>query len=71
MYVHTRKPMCLPERKLLTRTRQKPSVPVLELHCGFPRKSISRSLASFARNMGVCILCTLPRIAAGTKRTGH
>jgi hypothetical protein len=34
MYVHMRKPMHLPERKLLTRTRQEPSDSVL----GVPKK---------------------------------
>jgi hypothetical protein len=43
--------------------------PVLELRCRFPRKSISRSLASFVRSMGARILCTLPRIAASTRKT--
>ncbi len=30
--------MCLPGRKLFTRMRQKPSGPVQELHCRFPKK---------------------------------
>jgi hypothetical protein len=56
-------------KKLLTRTRQEPSGPVLEPRCGFPRKTISRSLASCARNMGARILRTLPRIAASMRKT--
>ncbi len=35
-----------------------------------PRKSVLRSLASCARNMGVHILCMLPKIAASTRKTG-
>ncbi len=45
------------------------SDPILEPHCRFPRKSTSRSLVSYARNMGAHIRRTLPRIAACTRKT--
>jgi hypothetical protein len=43
--------------------------PNMEPRCRFPRKSASRSLVSYARNMGACILHMLPRIAASTRKT--
>ncbi len=67
-YVPTREPMCHPGKKVLTRTRQEPSSPILEPRCRFSRKSISKSLVSYARNMEACILPMLPRIAASTKK---
>ncbi len=57
-----RKPMCYPARKLLTRMRQEPSGPVLEPQSRLTRKSILRSLASCARNMGAPILQRLPQV---------
>jgi hypothetical protein len=68
-YVPTRKPLCHLERKLLIKERQEPSGPILELHCGFPKKSASRSLVSYARNMGARILRMLPKIAASMRKT--
>jgi hypothetical protein len=63
------KPMRNPSRKLLTRTRQEPSSPILEPRSRFPRKSILRSPANYARNMGARILRTLPRTVAGMRKT--
>jgi hypothetical protein len=66
------KPMHNLDRKLLrTRTRQELSVPVQELQSKFPRKSVLRGPASCARNMGAHILCTLPKIATGRRKTGQ
>jgi hypothetical protein len=62
--------MCHPVRKLLTRMRQEPSGPVLEPQSRLKRKSVLRSLASCARNMGARILRMLPKIAASTRKTG-
>jgi hypothetical protein len=67
--VPRRKPMRNPVRKLLRRVRQEPSGPVLELQSRFPRKSISRSPANCARNMGACIPRMLPRTVAGIRKT--
>jgi hypothetical protein len=43
-----------PARKLLTRTKQELSSPVLEPQSKLPRKSVLRGPASCARNMGGC-----------------
>ncbi len=68
--VPQRKPMRNPLRKLFTRTRQEPSGPVLKPRSRLPPgKSVLRGPANFARKMGACILCTLPRTAAGTRKT--
>ncbi len=56
-------------RKLLTRTRQEPSGPVLEPQSKLPRKSILRGPANFARNMGARILRMLPRTVSGKRKT--
>ncbi len=64
-----KKPMCNPARKLLTRTRQEPSGPVLEPQSRFPRKSVLRGLANYVRNMGAHILRTLLRTVEGTRKT--
>jgi hypothetical protein len=61
VWVPQRKPMHNPARKLLRRTRQEPSSPVLEPRSKFPRESVSRSPANYARNMGVRIPHMLPR----------
>ncbi len=66
--VPRRKPMRNWARKLLGRATKEPSGPVLELQSRFPRKSISRSPANYARNMGACIPRTLPRTVAGTRK---
>jgi hypothetical protein len=58
-------------RKLLTRTRQEPSGPVMVPQSRLTRKSVLRSLASCARNMGAHILHTLPKIAASMRKTGR
>ncbi len=63
-----KRPMHHPARKLLTRMRQEPSNPVLEPPSRLTRKSVLRGLASCARNMGGHILCTLPKIAANTRK---
>ncbi len=57
-------------KKAFTRTRQEPRGLVLEPRGRHTRKFILRSLASCARNMGVCILCTLLKIAASMRKTG-
>jgi hypothetical protein len=67
--VPRRKPMYNPARKLLRRTRQETSNPVLEPQSKFPRKSILRSPANYARNMGACIPHMLPRTVAGRRKT--
>ncbi len=67
--VPQRKPMRNLARKLLTRTRQEPSSPLLELRSRFTRKSVSRSPANYVKIMGACILCTLPRTVAGMRKT--
>jgi hypothetical protein len=56
-------------RKLLTRARQDTSGPVLEPRSKFPRKSVLRSLANYARNMGARIPRMLPRTVVGTRKT--
>jgi hypothetical protein len=71
VYVHVRKPTCHPARKLLTRTRQEPSGPVMVPQSRLTRKSVSKSLASCARNMGVRILHMLPKIAASMRKMGR
>jgi hypothetical protein len=53
VYVPLRKPMRHPARKLLTRTRQEPSGPVLEPQSRLTRKSILISLASCEKYEGV------------------
>ncbi len=63
------KSMCNPARKLLRKTRQEPSSPVLELWSRFPRKSISRSLANYVRSMGARIPRMPPRTVAGMRKT--
>jgi hypothetical protein len=55
-------------KKLITRTRQEPSGPVLEPQSRLTRKSVLRSLASCARNMGAHILHSLPKIAASARK---
>jgi hypothetical protein len=65
-----KKPMRNLARKLLRRTRQEPSGPVLEPQSRLTRKSVLRGPASCARNMGARLLCTPPKIAAGTRKTG-
>ena len=59
--------MCNLARTLLTRTRQEPSGPVMELQSRFPGKPILRGPANYARNMGARILYTLPKTAASEK----
>jgi hypothetical protein len=56
-------------RELLRKTRQEPSSPILELQSRFPRKSISRGIATCARSMGVHTPQTLSRIVVGTRKT--
>jgi hypothetical protein len=65
-----RKPTHHPARKLLTRTRQEPSNPVMVPQSRLTRKTISRSLASCERNMGARILPMLPKIAASMSKMG-
>jgi hypothetical protein len=43
--------------------------PVPKPQSKFPRKSVSRSPANYARSIGACILCTLTRTVAGTRKT--
>jgi hypothetical protein len=66
-FVPMRRPMRHPVRKLLTRTRQEPSSPAMVPQSRLPRKSVSRSLGSCARNLGARILRTLPKIAASMR----
>jgi hypothetical protein len=70
VYVPLRKSMCHRARKLLTRTGQEPRGPVMVTRSRLTRKSILRSLASCARNMGARILCMLPKIAANIEKDG-
>jgi hypothetical protein len=56
-------------RKLLTRARKGRNVLVPSLRPGFPRKSVSRSIATCARSMGVCITCTTLAIVVGLRKT--
>ncbi len=69
MYVPMRRPMRHPARKLLTRTRQEPSSPVMVPQSRLTRNSFLRSLASCARNLGARILRMLPKIAASMRKT--
>ncbi len=68
-YVPMRKPTHHLGRKLLTRTRQEPSGPVMVPRSRLTRKSVSRSLARCARNLGARILRTLPKTAASMRKT--
>jgi hypothetical protein len=58
-----------PARKLVRRARQETSGTVLESQSKFPRKSILRSPANYARNMGAHILPMLPSTVAGMRKT--
>jgi hypothetical protein len=64
-----KKPTPHPARELLRRTRQEPSGPVLTLQSRFPRKSVSRRIATCATSMGECTPHTISRIVVGTRKT--
>jgi hypothetical protein len=69
-YVPLRKPTRHLARKVLTRTRQEPSGPVMVPQSRLARKSVLRSLASCATNIGACTLCMLSKIATSMRKTG-
>jgi hypothetical protein len=67
-YVPMKRPMCHLAKKLLTSMRQEPKNPVMVPQSRLTRKSVSRSLTSCARNLGVRILCMLPKIVASMRK---
>jgi hypothetical protein len=58
-------------KKASQKMRQEPSGPVMVPQSKLARKSVLKSHASYARNMGAHILCTLPKIAASMRKTGR
>jgi hypothetical protein len=57
-----------PTRKLLTRATRVTRGLAPTLWARFPRKHAPRNIATSARNMGVHIPCTIPRIVVGTRK---
>jgi hypothetical protein len=47
-------------RSLLTRARKGRNIPVPVLWSRFPKKSVTRSIATYARRMGACTRLTVP-----------
>jgi hypothetical protein len=67
-YVHRKKPTHNLARRLPLRARQEPSTLVLGLRPGFSRRSVSRSIANYARSMEACIPHTVPRTVASMQK---
>jgi hypothetical protein len=56
-------------RKLLTRASKGRSILVPNLGSRFPRRSVSRNIATCARGMEACIPCTALMIVVGLRKT--
>ncbi len=67
-YVPKKEPPHKPMRRISSRARKETRSLVPSLRARFPRKLASRSIATCARNMGVHIPCTIPRIVVGKQK---
>jgi hypothetical protein len=68
-YAPKKDPMHNSTSSLLTRARKEKRSLVLSIWARFPRKLVPRSIETYARSMGTCISCTIPRIVVGMRKT--